>query len=154
MRAALQIAYGTIDESLRLDDVAAPAPGAGEVLVRVAGSTLNRKDLFALAALSGPGIRIRPRPPLPHVNGTDIWGTVAAMGRAGKRTTGRESRTTPASHASCWTGAPTRRSGHPSGHASRRDTAADRLASTATSHRSAGASRTTRRSSRAGSRFA
>jgi len=50
------------------------------VLVRVAGSTLNRKDLFALENLSGPGIR--PRPPLPHVNGTDAWGTVAAVGAA------------------------------------------------------------------------
>jgi NADPH:quinone reductase-like Zn-dependent oxidoreductase len=48
------------------------------VLVRVGGTSLNRKDLFALADLRGPGIR--PRPPLPHVNGTDAWGTVAATG--------------------------------------------------------------------------
>ena len=46
--------------------------------MRVEGSTLNRKDLFALENLTGPGIR--PRPPLPHVNGTDAWGTVAAIG--------------------------------------------------------------------------
>jgi NADPH2:quinone reductase len=78
MRAAVQVGYGGIDESVRLTDVATPVPRAGEVLVRVGGSTLNRKDLFALANLTGPGIR--PRPPLPHINGTDAWGVVAATG--------------------------------------------------------------------------
>jgi NADPH:quinone reductase-like Zn-dependent oxidoreductase len=39
---------------------------------------LNRKDLFALANLTGPGIR--QRPPLPHINGADAWGTVVAVG--------------------------------------------------------------------------
>ena len=78
MRAAVQIGYGDPRTSLRLDDVSTPEPGPGEVVVRVEGSTLNRKDLFALAHLTGPGIR-RP-PPLPHVNGTDAWGTVAAVG--------------------------------------------------------------------------
>ena len=79
MLAALQVAYGTIEDSVRLEQVPTPAPAEGEVLVRVAGSTLNRKDLFALADLTGPGIRRRP--PLPHVNGTDVWGTIAAVGR-------------------------------------------------------------------------
>lgn len=89
MLAAVQIGYGTIRESVRVGQVADPAPGAGEVLVRVHGSTLNRKDLFALENLQGPGIR--PRPPLPHVNGTDAWGVVEAVGpgirdwRAGDR---------------------------------------------------------------------
>jgi NADPH:quinone reductase-like Zn-dependent oxidoreductase len=78
MRAVLQTGYGDLDSSLRLDDVPMPDPPAGEVVVRVEGSTLNRKDLFALARLTGPGIRSRP--PLPHVNGTDAWGTVARVG--------------------------------------------------------------------------
>src|SRR5262245_62007932 len=78
MRAAVQVGYGSIAESLRLQEAPTPSPGEGEVLVRVAGSTLNRKDLFALANLTGPGIRRRP--PLPHVNGTDISGTIAALG--------------------------------------------------------------------------
>jgi NADPH2:quinone reductase len=78
MRAAVQIGYGDPDSSLRLQQVRAPAAAAGEVIVRVEGSTLNRKDLFALARLTGPGIR--QRPPLPHVNGTDAWGSVAAVG--------------------------------------------------------------------------
>jgi len=78
MRAAVQIGYGDLSTSLRLDDVSTPAPGLDEVVVRIEGSTLNRKDLFALAHLTGPGIRRAP--PLPHVNGTDAWGTVAAVG--------------------------------------------------------------------------
>ena len=76
MRAAVQVGYGDLLSSIRLDEMPTPRPAAGEVLVRVGGATLNRKDLFALANLTGPGIRSRP--PLPHVNGTDAWGTVAA----------------------------------------------------------------------------
>jgi NADPH2:quinone reductase len=89
MRAALQVGYGDLETSVRVTEVPTPSPGGGQVLVRVAGSTLNRKDLFALANLTGPGIRSRP--PLPHVNGSDAWGAVAACGadvadwRAGDR---------------------------------------------------------------------
>jgi NADPH:quinone reductase-like Zn-dependent oxidoreductase len=78
MRAAVQTGYGHFRECVTLREVSTPAPGAGEVLLRCEGATVNRKDLFALANLTGPGIR--PRPPLPHVNGTDGWGTVAAVG--------------------------------------------------------------------------
>jgi len=78
MRAAIQVGYGDLESSVRLGEMPTPDPGPGEVVVRVGGATLNRKDLFALANLTGPGIR--QRPPLPHVNGTDAWGTVAAVG--------------------------------------------------------------------------
>lgn len=78
MLAAVQTGYGDMHAVLRVEEAPAPKPRADEVLVRVEGSTLNRKDLFALARLTGPGIR-RP-PPLPHVNGTDAWGTVAETG--------------------------------------------------------------------------
>ncbi|HSC28769.1 MAG TPA: alcohol dehydrogenase catalytic domain-containing protein, partial [Vicinamibacterales bacterium] len=78
MRAVVQVGYGAIRTSFRIDDVPTPSPGPGEVLIRVCGSTLNRKDLFAIANLTGPGIRARP--PLPHVNGTDAWGTVVDSG--------------------------------------------------------------------------
>jgi NADPH:quinone reductase-like Zn-dependent oxidoreductase len=78
MHAAVQVSYGAAETSVRLQEMPRPTPGADEVLLRVVGSTLNRKDLFALTNLSGPGIR--PRPPLPHVNGTDAWGIVAAVG--------------------------------------------------------------------------
>jgi NADPH:quinone reductase-like Zn-dependent oxidoreductase len=78
MRAAVQVSYGDPEVSVRLEDLPVPRPERDEVLLRVAGSTLNRKDLFALANLTGPGIRSRPA--LPHVNGTDAWGTVASVG--------------------------------------------------------------------------
>jgi NADPH:quinone reductase-like Zn-dependent oxidoreductase len=78
MRAAVQVGYGDLFSSIRLDEMPTPGPPPGEVLIRVGGATLNRKDLFAIANLTGPGIRSRP--PLPHVNGTDAWGTVAALG--------------------------------------------------------------------------
>lgn len=78
MRAAVQTGYGHFRECVTLRDVPTPEPRPGEVLVRCAGATVNRKDLFALANLTGPGIR--PRPPLPHVNGTDGWGTVVETG--------------------------------------------------------------------------
>jgi NADPH:quinone reductase-like Zn-dependent oxidoreductase len=80
VRAAVQIAYGPARQSVALRDVPMPAPSAGEVVIRVEGATVNRKDLFALSNLTGPGIRARP--PLPHVNGTDGWGTVAVPGDA------------------------------------------------------------------------
>jgi NADPH2:quinone reductase len=80
MRAAVQVGYGDPRTSVQMQDLPVPTPGPGEVLLRVGGATLNRKDLFALANLTGPGIRVRP--PLPHVNGTDAWGAVAAVGRS------------------------------------------------------------------------
>ena len=78
MRAVVQTGHGSIDGSLRVQDVPAPNAGPGEALVRVRVTTLNRKDLFALANLSGPGIR--PRPPLPHVGGGDAAGEIVDVG--------------------------------------------------------------------------
>ena len=78
MRAVVQTGHGSIDESLRLENVPVPRAGVGEALVRVRVTTLNRKDLFALANLSGPGIR--PRPPLPHVSGGDAAGEIVEVG--------------------------------------------------------------------------
>jgi NADPH2:quinone reductase len=80
VKAAVQIAHGEIASSIEVRDVPTPRPGPGAILVRVRGTSLNRKDLFALQALSGPGIR--PRPPLPHVNGGDCWGDVVEAGSA------------------------------------------------------------------------
>jgi len=78
MLAAVQVGYGDLETSVRLGEMPMPEPGPADVVVRVAGTTVNRKDLFALANLTGPGIR--QRPPLPHINGTDTWGTIAAVG--------------------------------------------------------------------------
>src|SRR5438132_43914 len=78
MKAAVQIAFGEIESSVALRDVPSPTPRAGEVILRVLATTINRKDLFALKGLSGPGIR--PRPPLPHVHGGDCCGEVVECG--------------------------------------------------------------------------
>jgi NADPH:quinone reductase-like Zn-dependent oxidoreductase len=77
MRAAAITGYGGL-ENLAVIDVAAPAPAAGEVLVEIAYSGLNRADLFIRQGLTGPGVR-QPRG-LPHVLGVDGAGTVAALG--------------------------------------------------------------------------
>jgi NADPH:quinone reductase-like Zn-dependent oxidoreductase len=90
--AAVQVGHGSIAEALRIQEVPTPQPGFGDVLVRVRFTTLNRKDVFALRGLTGPGIR--PRPPLPHVNGGDFMGEIAALGpgvrgwAVGERVTG------------------------------------------------------------------
>lgn len=80
MRAIAQHRYGDTDV-LELRAVGTPSPGDGEVLIRVAASSLNPLDwhfltgtpyLFRLVA----GIR-RPRQ---AIRGADVAGTVAAVG--------------------------------------------------------------------------
>lgn len=60
---------------LRRVDV--PRPGPGQVLLRVAATALNRKDLFLRSGLSGPGLR---RVSHPLVPGAEVAGTVVAVG--------------------------------------------------------------------------
>lgn len=77
MRAAAITGYGGL-ENLTVIDVPAPRPAAGEVLVEIAYSGLNRADLFIRQGLTGPGVR-QPRS-LPHVLGVDGAGTVVELG--------------------------------------------------------------------------
>jgi NADPH:quinone reductase-like Zn-dependent oxidoreductase len=82
MRAIVQDAYGTADV-LRLDRVPRPIPGDHDVLVRVAAAGLDRGAWHAMTGLPYLGrlyfgVR-RPRNP---VLGTDLAGTVAAVGAA------------------------------------------------------------------------
>ncbi|MGA5762396.1 NAD(P)H-binding protein [Nonomuraea bangladeshensis] len=79
MRAARLHAYG--DPSvIRHDEVPIPAPGPGEVLVKVAGTSFNpsevglRSGLFAAAVPEFAGL------PLPYVLGWDVAGTVVETG--------------------------------------------------------------------------
>ncbi|MBF0815990.1 NADP-dependent oxidoreductase [Microbacterium paludicola] len=61
-------------EVLRYEDVERPAPGAGQVLIRVAGSAFSPAD---------SGIRSGNLPipvSLPHIPGCDVSGTVEAVG--------------------------------------------------------------------------
>lgn len=67
--------YGDTDV-LRYEDVAVPDPGAGQVRVRVAGTTFNGVDANIRA-----GNMQGPMPlTLPHVPGVDLAGTVDALG--------------------------------------------------------------------------
>jgi NADPH:quinone reductase-like Zn-dependent oxidoreductase len=77
VRAAAITGYGGLD-NLAVIDVPAPRPAAGEVLVEIAYSGLNRADLFIRQGLTGPGVR-QPRS-LPHVLGVDGAGTVVELG--------------------------------------------------------------------------
>lgn len=73
MRAGLFREHGG-PEVLRLEDVPAPEPGPGEVLVRVKAAALNHLDLWVRDGWEG--IRL----PLPHIGGCDIAGTVDRLG--------------------------------------------------------------------------
>jgi len=59
-------------QSFRLEDVALPEPGAGEVRVKLETSALNHLDIWTSLGM--------PRPELPHVAGADGAGTVDAVG--------------------------------------------------------------------------
>jgi len=63
-------------EVLRHEDVARPAPGAGQVLVRVAATSFNPVDDHIRAGALAEMIPIS----LPYVPGIDVAGTVAELG--------------------------------------------------------------------------
>ncbi|MER5261429.1 NAD(P)-dependent alcohol dehydrogenase [Actinosynnema sp. NPDC002837] len=82
MRAITQDAYGVPEEVLRLDDIAKPEVGDGEVLVRVRAAAVSGSDWHLLrglpyAARPVVGVR-RPRNRVP---GLELAGTVEAVGR-------------------------------------------------------------------------
>jgi len=74
MKAVVQHGFGGV-EVLRFEEVANPAVGRNDVLVRIAATALNRLDLLQ-----------RQGPPLihgfslPHISGMDIAGTVIEVG--------------------------------------------------------------------------
>lgn len=78
MRAVLLERYGDAGV-LTVGDVPEPEPGPAEVLVEMAGSGLNRLDVFVRQGLAGPGVR-QPRA-LPHVMGAEGAGTVLEVGK-------------------------------------------------------------------------
>ena len=60
-----------------------PAPGEGEVVIRVGASSLNYHDLFTRRGM--PGIRLS----FPVIPGLDIAGEVAEIGPWGRRVAAR-----------------------------------------------------------------
>jgi len=73
MRALVCHAYGPI-ESLKLEDVPKPAPGPGEILVKVGAAGVS------FAAMLGIQGKHQNKPPLPFVPGNEIAGEVVALG--------------------------------------------------------------------------
>ena len=76
MRAAVLREVGSVPEAAEFEDP--PAPGDGQVLVRVEAAGLNPADL-ALAS----GTYYLPTPPLPYVPGIEAVGRVEASGDPG-----------------------------------------------------------------------
>jgi NADPH:quinone reductase-like Zn-dependent oxidoreductase len=75
MKAVRFAAYGG-PEVLRYDEVERPRPSAGQVLVRVAGTSFNPLD----AALRAGFLQQVYPVTLPHTPGLDVAGTVEALG--------------------------------------------------------------------------
>lgn len=61
-------------EVLQLEDVPDPAPGPGEILLRIRAASVNHLDLFIRRGMPGVGI------PLPRIPGADAAGEVEAVG--------------------------------------------------------------------------
>lgn len=75
VKAQLIHAFGTADQ-LRLSEVPQPAPAPGQVLVRIAATSVNTADVKAREL----GHVLDFVPPLPAVLGMDFAGTVEALG--------------------------------------------------------------------------
>src|SRR5579883_2748796 len=73
MRAWLMHSYDGV-EKLQLSEVQDPAPGPGEVLLRVRFASINPADAFLARAM------YPAKPPLPHILGRDGVGEVVAVG--------------------------------------------------------------------------
>jgi len=78
MKAVLCKAFGP-PEDLVLEDIAAPEPGPGEVLVDVHASALNFPDVLMIAG------KYQSQPPFPFSPGGELAGTVAALGEGANR---------------------------------------------------------------------
>lgn len=81
MMTVIQTGYGSADV-MELKDIAQPAPGAGQVLIRVRAASLAAGDYFGMRGRPFP-IRLFigfPRPKKDYVVGLDCAGIVEAVG--------------------------------------------------------------------------
>ena len=90
MKAARLHAYGDVDQ-IHYDEIAKPAPGAGEVLVKVEASSLNPVELYVRQGYLAKMIQME----FPLIMGLDLAGRVEATGagvttfKAGDRVIGK-----------------------------------------------------------------
>src|SRR5258708_23578342 len=75
---------GRLSEVLRLDPVAVPTPGAGELGVRVQAIPFNLNDL---ERITGGNMMVRPE--LPYSPGMEVMGVVDACGPGTEQWQGR-----------------------------------------------------------------
>jgi NADPH:quinone reductase len=73
MRAVMCRAWGEV-ETLKVEDVPAPKPAAGEILIEVKATSVNYADALLVAG------RYQTKPPLPFSPGLETAGVVAACG--------------------------------------------------------------------------
>ncbi|MFB9662653.1 NAD(P)-dependent alcohol dehydrogenase [Glycomyces mayteni] len=78
MKAVVQDRFGPPEQVLRVTDVDRPEPGPGEVLVRMRATSVNTPDWIAVAGVPYV-LRLSARAK-GAVRGTDVAGTVAALG--------------------------------------------------------------------------
>jgi NADPH2:quinone reductase len=74
MRAWQVVEHGTPYAAMRLVEIDVPAPGDGQVLLRVAATALNFPDVLLAAGT------YQVRPPLPFTPGVEACGEVVAVG--------------------------------------------------------------------------
>lgn len=84
MRTWRTHAYGAPRAALRLDSVPIPAPGAGELLVRVQAIPLNLNDL---ERITGGNMMVRHE--LPYAPGMEVLGVVEACGAGAEAWSGK-----------------------------------------------------------------
>ncbi|MEU5871347.1 NAD(P)-dependent alcohol dehydrogenase [Glycomyces sp. NPDC047369] len=78
MKAVVQDRFGPPEQVLRVTDIDRPEPGPGEVLVRLRATSVNTPDWIAVAGVPYV-LRLSARSK-GAVRGTDVAGTVAALG--------------------------------------------------------------------------
>lgn len=79
MKAVVQDRFGAPEQVLRVAEVPDPVPGPGEVLVQVRATSVNTPDWIAVTGVPYV-LRAAARGAKGSIRGTDIAGTVAAVG--------------------------------------------------------------------------
>ncbi len=74
MRACQVVRHGTPSQALSMVDVAVPAPGPGQLLLKVSATALNFPDVLLAAG------QYQVRPELPFTPGVEACGQVVAVG--------------------------------------------------------------------------